>query len=105
MSVEKLILISLVMTSMYPICVVLENPSHSLVHSYCASYKGEVLKEALHITTQLEQPKTDLVNIHKTIPNIPPHVVSFFHDTEKLKLKNCPGHSFIHSYNEWSMTL
>lgn len=59
MRVEKVI--SLVMTSMYPICVVLEDPSHSLVHSYCASYKGEVLKEALHITTQLEQPKTDLV--------------------------------------------
>lgn len=97
MRMEKVILISLVMTSMNPICVVLENPSRSLVHSYCASYKGEVLKEALHITTQLEQSKTDLVNIHKTIvkttvhPNIHPHVVSFFQDTK--------------NYNEWSMRL
>lgn len=90
---------------MNPICVVLENPSHSLVHIYCASYKGEVLKEALHITTQSEQPETDLVNIHEKIvkgtvhPNIQPHVVSFFHDTEKLKLKNYTGHAFLHNYN------
>lgn len=99
------------MTSMNPICPVLVSPAHSLVHSYCASYRGEVLKEALHITTQLEQPKTDLANIHKTIlkgtvhPNIHPHVVSFFHDTEMLKLENCTGHSFLHSYNKWSMRL
>lgn len=102
-----MVLISLVMASMYLICVVLENPL-SLVHSYCASYKGEVLKEALHITTQLEQPKTDLVNIHKTIPNNDPNIhphVSFFHDTERLKLKNYTGHSFLHNYNELSMTL
>lgn len=55
------------MASMNPDCMVLRSSSHSLVHSYCASYSGEVLKEALHITTQLLQPKTDFKNIHETI--------------------------------------
>lgn len=52
------------MGSMKPDCIVLWSSSHSLVHSYCASHNGEVLKEALHITTQLLQPKTDFKNIH-----------------------------------------